>query len=175
MADSPLTAENDALPIVVEKANTQHYLTVAFRPTTNPDEQAIRAALSPAEQWSWDAENVDLAIECPGVTSACECWEECGTCARTLTDEQQDALDETGEAHGEEHQSIDGMWMIRTGKCLSVICDWHEGATELLHDEKLTAGRHAVAYDCEEGYVSFFLVTESPTIPHGQVTDGDPA
>lgn len=67
-----------------------------------------------------DDPQLDYAIECPGVTPACALWLECSTCYVPrvgLAAERREELEQTGEAHGVEHQWIDGRWMTPTTDC----------------------------------------------------------
>lgn len=95
-------------------------------------------------------------VTCPGVTNACRCWLECTTCRDAtagLDDEARGDYDERlydqQEAHGEEHQRIDGMWMTPTDHCLSQELD--TDADELVYT--LDEGEHPVDVNCEESFV----------------------
>lgn len=96
------------------------------------------------------------SLTCPCVDDACRCWFECATCRDATRDMDGGALDEfddrlyeEGEAHGVEHQRIDGMWMTPTDRCIG-----HEletNASELIYD--LPDGEHPVDLDCDDGFV----------------------
>ena len=93
-----------------------HYLVVTLDP----------AAIEPGHIWTpehrgcekCDDRPFTLAIECPGVAAGrCNLWQECETCRAALMalgddedarDDYHDALDENGEAHGEEHITFGG-------------------------------------------------------------------
>ena len=95
-------------------------------------------------------------LQCSGVTDACRCWWECDTCREAMRGLDVDALadfeenlDTEGEAHGKEHQRIDGMWMTPTAQCLTQALE--TDAYDLVHT--LPEGEHSVDIDCDEGYV----------------------
>lgn len=96
-------------------------------------------------------------VICNGVTDLCRTWWECSTC-RTLLDgmdsleraDYLETLDEEDEAHGEDHQHIDGMWMTPTNRCLSVMRE-EDDAAELIHS--LPDGDFPVSLDWDEGYL----------------------
>jgi hypothetical protein len=96
------------------------------------------------------------ALSCPGVIDSCRCWMECTTCHDTCRDMSSDALDdfddrlhEEGEAHGIEHQHIDGMWMTPSERCITQ--ELEHDADYLVSD--LPDGEHSVDLDCDEGFV----------------------
>lgn len=96
------------------------------------------------------------SLTCFGVTDACRCWWECDACREAtagMTDEQRDDYDEqlwdTSEAHGVEHQHIDGMWMTESNDCLTQALDSDAGYLV----DTLPDGEHPVDIDCQEGFV----------------------
>lgn len=95
---------------------------------------------------------------CNGVTDACRVWRECARCRAVLgrvdehgRDLYDDRLYERGEAHGAEHQRLDGMWMTPTDECIGSACDEHD-AYYLVAE--LPEGDYPVSLDWEEGYVT---------------------
>ena len=110
----------------------------------------------------------DCAAEviCPGVTNACRTWWECNRCRAVLrrvdahgADLYDDRLSERGEAHGVDHEHIDGMWMTPSDQCLSTACDEHD-AGELV--SVLPDGDHPVDLDWEEGFLMVRLIGPTP-------------
>lgn len=104
-------------------------------------------------------------VICPGVTNFCRVWWECDECqaVRDQLDELEldhfdDQLYEDGEAHGVDHQRIDGMWMTPGTTCFA-----HELETNA-HDfvDELAAGDHPIDLDCDEGYVYLRLIVRTP-------------
>jgi hypothetical protein len=105
-----------------------HYLVVTIDP----------AAMEPGHLWSPEHNGCEecnddpftLTIECPGVSAGrCNLWQECETCERALVafgddtdarDNYRDALDETGEAHGEEHQTFGGVPCVESAGCFVI-------------------------------------------------------
>lgn len=94
-------------------------------------------------------------LTCSGVTDNCRCWWECDTCREASrvdgddADEYADRLDEYSEAHGVEHQHIDGMWMVPTDRCLGAEMESDVGYLV----DALSDGDHPVELDCEDGFV----------------------
>lgn len=101
-------------------------------------------------------EHCTASLSCPGVADHCRCWLECTVCRDAAQgmdaeamDEYDEALYRDGDAHGEEHQRIDGMWMTPTDRCLSQELD--TDASELVG--VLAEGDHPVDIQCEEDFV----------------------
>lgn len=101
-------------------------------------------------------------VICPGVTEACRCWWECGTCRDVRVGmstaeraENDDRLLDDGEAHGVDHLWIDGMWMTPGTSCISAAMD--TDADQLV--DRLPTGDHPVDLECEEGFVYVRVAT----------------
>lgn len=103
-------------------------------------------------------------LHCPGVQDTCRCWWECDTCrdaVKGMDDQARDDYDErlwdTSEAHGVEHQHIDGMWMTAGNSC--VVHELESDAGELV--DTLPDGEHPIDYDCDDGFVYVRALTEA--------------
>ena len=115
-----------------------------------------------AESHAYDChDDCTVTLACSGVTDACRCWWECTTCHDASQemdtaelDDFNDHLHEAGEAHGVEHQHIDGKWMTPTVSCITQMLD-HD-ASYLVGD--LPEGTHEVDLDCDEGFVHVMVL-----------------
>lgn len=112
-----------------------------------------------------------ITLVCPGVTDDCRCWWECGTCQAATADMDaddldafDDNLDESGEAHGVEHQRIDGMWMVPTDVCISQEMD--SDAHELTF--ALPDGTYPVSFESDEGFLTVQIVQATNGATNGQ-------
>ena len=116
-------------------------------------------------------------VICNGVTDACRVWWECERCQEVLArldssgkDEYHERLHERGEAHGRDHEHINGVWMTPGHQCLSVACE-EDDALDLV--PQLPDGDYPVSIDWEEGYLMVRLVpSENPTPPAERSADG---
>lgn len=152
-----MTTESDqsALPIEVKPADTQHHMVITMD-VLEPDEQADYDAGDDQLRREIDGDRRTITIECPGVTSACEGWEEC------RKDHDEDELEETGEAHGVDHQTFWFGWGVETGQCaLAAFPDaWIDSTSDLADVERLGAGRYPIDWDWDEEYCTVSLITE---------------
>lgn len=128
-------------------ARPKHYLVVEAEPLTDRD----RATMSIPEMEDYYADpDRNYSIECPGITAGgCEGWEECSTCMDAeLSDEEEEEREETGIAHGVEHQTMWFGWGVATGTCsLHAFSDaWMDSASDL----NLPPGRYPVDFDWNE-------------------------
>lgn len=109
-------------------------------------------------------------VVCPGVTADCRTWWSCTECDRATAAmsadevaEYDDDLSESGEAHGVQHQRIDGMWMTPGHTCLAYSLENDADEVAFHSGEALPDGEHAVDLDCSDGFV--YLLTAPPTEP----------
>lgn len=109
-------------------------------------------------------------VVCPGVTDSCRVWWECDPCAvqrdamsAASRDEYDVRLDESGEAHGVDHQWIDGMWMTPGTTCIAYAMD--TDADEFV--DELAAGDYPVDLDCDEGFVRLLRIHQIKTSTGG--------
>lgn len=125
------------------------------------------ASMEPGHEWSpehrgceeCDDNPFTLTIECPGVAAGrCNLWQECDTCAAALTalgddsdaqDAFRDALDEDGEAHGEEHQTFGGDPCVESAGCFVVEAMGQGALTDDLWEiaRAQGPGRHEIDWD----------------------------
>lgn len=89
-------------------------------------------------------------LACPGVTDSCRVWWECTTCREARSKLDGDALGDfdenlhyTGEAHGNDHQWINGVWMTPGGGCYAL--ELESDAADLVWT--LPEGEHLVDID----------------------------
>lgn len=124
-------------------------------------------------------DDCEADVICPGVTDTCRAWWECGDClkaSRNLSGEALENFDEQlydqGEAHGKDHQRIDGMWMTPTTECISSAMK-HNGGDFI---DQLPDGDHPCDLDCEEGFVYVIPIkTAAPPDENPATTEGDRA
>lgn len=139
------------------------------RPTAEKDAPHVVTIKHDAESHEYDChDDCTATLTCPGVTDSCRCWWECTACwdARKgldadALDEYDDRLSEEGEAHGVEHQHIDGMWMTPTDRCLTSSLD--TDADELV--DALPDGDHLVDLDCQDGFVYVTAIKPTRDLP----------
>jgi hypothetical protein len=66
----------------------------------------------------------DVKVDCPGVVDSCRAWEECMECnALDLDSDAHEELEQTGVAHGQEHQTLECGWATRTEDCILAVHD----------------------------------------------------
>ena len=106
--------------------------------------------------------DMDVSIECPGVTDACAEWVECpdGDCPGYGG--RDDEFEDGNRAHGEEHRNIDGAWMIRSGFCFAEN-HGHDAAGQMAERLSLGIGRYEVIPEFDDGTLNdFVLVATRP-------------
>ena len=136
----------------------------------NPDEQAEYDAETPEDRKVWDRDRMQVAIECSGVTRSCRTWWEC---RKPCDDERArlgldpDSYDEHlwefGEAHGVEHERINGEWMTPSDPptCIGHTLDnAYESAQEVAaFDLDCKPGRYQIDLDTDDFGVTVRLAT----------------
>lgn len=106
--------------------------------------------------------DVDYAVECPGVTTACAEWVLCKVAECPGNNGGDDTLyDVSNVAHGVEHRYVDsssgGFWGVQSGACYIVGADeMPDAADYLATKEELGAGRYLVGHDFDEGRIADF-------------------
>lgn len=106
-------------------------------------------------------DDCEATINCPGVLDSCRAWWECQQCrdeAETLSgealDDREERLYDEEEAHGVEHQRIDGRWMTPTDRCIGI--EFETDANDLVWS--LPDGTFPVDLECDEGFVYVHLI-----------------
>lgn len=103
-------------------------------------------------------DDCEVEIICPGVTDSCRCWQECEDCRKARTRVDLEAFDErlreAGEAHGIDHEWIDGVWMTPTRACVTAALESDAG--DLVYT--LPEGLHPISVDCEDDFVHVSLI-----------------
>ncbi len=115
-----------------------------------------------AESHEYDChDGCEADVICPGVVDSCRTWWECDTCRiarRAMTLDQLEDHDEqlyaAGEAHGVDHQRIDGVWMTPGTTCLAYSLESNAGDFV----DELPDGDHMVDLDYDDGYVHLHLI-----------------
>ncbi len=105
-----------------------------------------------------DYADMDVSIECPGVTDACAEWQECQVngCPGTTGDD----FEEGNVAHGVRHRNIEGCWMTRSGFCFAEN-HGHDAAVQMAERLGLDAGRYEVVPEFDDGTLSDFVLVAS--------------
>ena len=124
-------------------------ITVDRCPNCPPGEPCLECAAEP---------DITYAIQCPCVTQDCRWWINCQTAHDPANDLTENPVD-----HGEEHQRIDGCWMVATEWCMAQECDNLDDAGT---ETGLPVGSHPVCVSWE----SESLLIE-PLIPSGPDVD----
>jgi len=92
------------------------------------------------------------AVECPGLTDWCVSWEVCPACERKPDDD--DELEQTGEAHGARHRRTSEGWSVMSGECFYATGDYTSDAVQ---DLDLTEpGRYPVRCAVEDEFYPVF-------------------
>lgn len=153
-------SDDEALPIEVERANTQHHMVITMD-DLKPDEQAEYDALDEDDRRDIDRDRRNIEMECPGVTSAWEGWIECD---KSHPDDFGEDWDEEPRAHGQEHQRFEFGWGVQTGQCalLAFPDQWTDSASDLADDYRLGPGRYRIDQDWDDSYVDILLVDPAP-------------
>lgn len=145
---------DETLPIEVARADTQHHMVITME-ALKPDEQADYDAGDDQLRREIDRDRRNITMECPGVTSACEGWIECRE-----DHPDEDELEETGEAHGVEHQMFQFGWAVATGQCslLAFPDSWVDSASDAA--DGLGAGRYPIDSHWEDEYTEIIVLTD---------------
>lgn len=142
--DAPV-ARPEPHHLVVELVSPESHFN---KPLTDIDPEALARYRAHPEH--------AFTIECPGLTSSCMGWEECGhvECNELMTDEKYDEMEDTGMNHGVYHQHMWFGWSVAVGGCslVSFADAWQDSA----HDLDLPPGRYPVDFDWTEDYCDLF-------------------
>lgn len=124
-----------------------HILNVAIEPGSLCDEHSESGLIVPTCMECESPPSFAASIECPGIVEGgCASWLECSTCRDQGYDVEQ--IDETGMAHGIEHEIIGGLPMVPDEGCyVQHLMDWN--GTDDAHDIGLDhgPGRYEIDWD----------------------------
>lgn len=88
-------------------------------------------------------------LECPGVSDWCREWRPCEPCSKRAAEDEDfdEQLYDAEEAHGVDHQKIQGEWMTPTERCLA---RHHDGLSDSGEEIARTPGRYPVYVTFED-------------------------
>lgn len=120
----------------------------------------VEVDAAPGEIPEWD-----FTVECPGATDQCRSWEECGVSSCSAYGGADSLYDNDMREHGQEHQYINDVWMVRTDRC-HLNFDPSEAAERAVVRLGLGSGRYAVtSWDFDDGVLAAFEVDPRPLAP----------